>query len=183
VVSESQEFAHKIGVIAASWSQAEVNLHCLFAVLLGTTPEEAATRLKDCRTAAGVTRGAREIAAASLTGIELDSLSAILDQLDEVRLLRNRVQHDVWAWKASDTHRIFTIHSNEYLAFVANLWALDESGDGNEINCAIEAAMTFAARASNGYTLEDLEDIATAINSVSKLLLQSMFHQIRLRRA
>lgn len=41
LVRDNSEFAEKIGIIAASWAQAEVNLNCLFAVLLDTTPDEA----------------------------------------------------------------------------------------------------------------------------------------------
>lgn len=75
MVRDSPEFAEKIGAIAASWSQAEVNLYCLFAVLLGITPEEAKTELKKYPTAAMATCRAREIAAQSLDGAELASLN------------------------------------------------------------------------------------------------------------
>lgn len=183
VVSDSPEFAEKIGEIAASWSQAEVNLNCLFAVLLDTTPEEAAKELKKCRGAAKATCRAREIAAESLKGAELNSLNQILDQLDEVRAKRNRIQHDVWARKASDSQRLFAIHSNEYLALATQLMTIDDSKGGNQADLAVEASMAFAANVSMGYAIGDLEYIDTAINSVSKLLLEAMFQRIKLRLA
>lgn len=183
VVRDSPEFAEKIGAIAASWSQAEVNLNCLFAVLLGTTPEEAATELKKYPTAAKATCRAREIAAESLEGAELASLTEILDQLDKVRAKRNRVQHDVWARKANDSQKLFAIYSNEYLALATKLMAINGSRDGNHADLAIDAAMTFAAKVSSGYSVEDLESIDTAINSVSKLLLNAMSQRIMLRLA
>ncbi|HTN60970.1 MAG TPA: hypothetical protein VL147_05385 [Devosia sp.] len=183
VVSDSSEFAQKIGVIAASWSQAEVNLNCLFAVLLDTTPEEAAKELKKHGTAAKATLEARKIAANTLKGAELDSLSETLDQLDRARQQRNRVQHDVWARKAGDSRRVFAIHSNEYLALTTKLVAVRESTDGKDASVAIEVAMAFASEVTNGYAIEDLEEIATAIDSVSKSLLHAMFHRIRLRLA
>lgn len=183
VVSDSPEFSKKIGSIAASWSQAEVNLNCLFAVLLGTTPEEAATELKKYRSAAKATCRAREIAAESLGGAELVSLNEILDQLDKVRLKRNRVQHDVWARKASDNQQLFAIHSNDYLALATELMAMNDSKDVDHADLAIEASMAFAANVSNGYSVEDLESIDTEINLVSKSLLNAMFQRIRLRLA
>jgi len=183
VVSDSPEFAQKIGVIAASWSQAEVNLNCLFAVLLDTTPEEAAKELKKHGTAAKATSGARKIAAETLKGAELDSLNEVLDQLDSARQQRNRVQHDVWARKAGDSRRVFAIHSNEYLALATKLMTVGESKDGKDASLAIEVAMAFASKVSNGYTIEGLEEIATVIDSVSKSLLHTMFHRIRLRLA
>ncbi|QEE23195.1 hypothetical protein CS053_00805 [Rhodanobacter glycinis] len=183
VVGESPEFAEKIGAIAASWAQAEVNLNCLFAVLLGTTPEEAAKELAKYRSAEKVTCGARKIAAKSLNGSELDSLNEILDHLDDVRLKRNRVQHDVWARKAGDSQRLFAIRSNEYLALATKLMAVDDSKGGNHADSAIEASMTFAAKISRGYSIEDLADIDTTINSVSTSLLEAMFQRIRLHLA
>ncbi len=181
VVRDFPEFAKKIGAIAASWSQAEVNLNCIFAVLLGTTPEEAAKELKKYRSAAKATCRAREIAAQSLKGAELASLNEILDQLDEVRLARNRVQHDVWARKFDDSQRLFAIHSDEYLALATELLTMDDSKGGNNADLAIKASMAFVERVSNGYAIGDLEDIDMAINSVSKSLLEAMFQRIRLR--
>lgn len=183
VVSDSPEFAQKIGVIAASWSQAEVHLNCLFAVLLNTTPKEAADELKKLSTAVKATLGARKIAAETLMGDELDSLNEILDQLDRARIRRNRVQHDVWARKASDSRRLFAIHSNKYLALVTKLMAVGESKDSKDASLAIEVAMAFASEVSDGYAIEDLEEIAKAIDSVSKSLLHAMFHRIRPRLA
>ena len=183
VVSDFPEFAQKIGVIAALWSQAEVNLNCLFAVLLDTTPEEAATELKKHGTAAKATSGARKFAAKALKGAELDFLNETLDQLDRARQQRNRVQHDVWARKAGDSRRVFAIHSNEYLALVTELMTVQESTDGKDASLAIEVAMAFASEVSNGYAIEDLEEIARVIDSVSKSLLHAMFHRIGLRLA
>lgn len=183
VVSDSPEFAKSIGAIAASWSQAEVNLNCLFAVLLGKTPEEVAKELNKYRNAAKVARRAREIAAEHLKGTELDSLNEVLDRLEKARLARNRVQHDVWARKASDSRRLFAIHSTEYLALATKLMAIDDSKGADHAHLAIDASMAFAVNVSNGYTIEDLEGIGMAIESASRSLLETMFKQIRLRLA
>ena len=183
VVSDSPKFSQMIGVIAALWSQAEVNLNCLFAVLLNTTPEEAAIELKKHGTAVKATYGARKIATETLKGAELESLKEILDQLDNARLRRNRVQHDVWARKAGDNQRLFAIHSNEYLALATNLMTVAESEGGKGAGHPIEEARAFVAKVSNGHTVEDLEDIATSINSVSLSLLHAMYHRINLRLA
>jgi hypothetical protein len=179
VISESPEFAQKIGVIAASWSQAEVNLNCLFAILLDTTPEDATKELKKHGSAAKATSRARIIAAETLKGAELDSLIEILNRFDDARLKRNRVQHDVWARKAGDNHRLFAVHATDYLDLATKTMAVAESDAG----LAIEFAMAFTTEVSNGYSLEDLENIATEIVSVSKSLLNAMFHRIGVRLA
>lgn len=183
VISESPEFAQRIGVIAASWSQAEVNLNCLFAVLLGIAPEDAAKELKKHGSAIRATYGARRIAAQTLKGAELDSLNELFDRLDKARLRRNRVQHDVWARKGGDNQRVFAIHSSEYLALATQLVAVAESKDGKGAEFAIDVATTFAAKVSDGYAIEDLEGIATEIDSVSKSLLHAMSYRIKLRLA
>lgn len=185
VISEATEFAEKIGVVAASWAQAEVNLNCFFAVLLNTTPDEASRQIKKHGSAARAADGARRVAAETLTGAELESVKNFLDKLDKVRARRNRVQHDVWARKGGDDLRIFAVHSNEYLAFVIELMAgadIDKAG-GRDVDRAIILAEEFAAKISNGYTIEDLQDIAMEIDAVSKSLLQAMFSRISLRLA
>lgn len=181
VVSEFPEFAKRIGAIAASWSQAEVNLNCLFASLLGKSPEEVAKELDRYRNAASVTRRAREIAAKHLKGPELDSLNEILGRLDKARLARNRVQHDVWARKASDSRRLFAIHADDYFALATKLMAMNSSKDADQPHLTIDASTAFAGSVSNGYTIEELEDICMAIESASRSLLEAMFQQIRLR--
>ncbi|MDH5822520.1 hypothetical protein QFW77_05885 [Luteimonas sp. RD2P54] len=178
VISESPGFAQSIGAIAASWAQTEVNLNCLFAVLLDTTPEEAANELKKHRSAAKTTHWARKRATEILKGEELLSLIETLDRLDEVRLRRNRVQHDVWSRKANDVRRIFAIHSDEYLALTTELVASSE-----DTNLAISVAKTFAEKISDGFSIEDLEAISTEIHSVSHSLLCAMFRRIVMRLA
>lgn len=181
VISESSEFAQKIGLIAASWSQAEVNLNCLFAVLLDTTPEEAAKKLKKHNTAARATGGARKIAAETLSGDELKSLNEIMDRLDRARSQRNRIQHDAWSRKAGESWRIFAIHADDYLTLVTQLMAVAQLRDDKGADLAIDVATAFASTVSNGYTIKDLEDIATEIDSVSQSLMHAMFHRTKLR--
>lgn len=185
VIREFPQFAAGIGAIAASWAQAEVNLYCLFAVLLNTTPEEAAKQIKKYGNAAKVTAGARKVAADTLGGVELTSVTEALDQLDNVRARRNRIQHDVWAKKGTDDVRLFAVHSNEYLAFATELTASNELQTVNPTHAGrmINSALKFAEKISNGYTLEDLRNIDLEINIASKSLLQLMFSRIILRLA
>lgn len=185
IIKESPRFAEEIGVIAASWAQAEVNLNCLFAILLNTTPEEAAKKIKKYSNAARATDGARKIAADTLAGTELDSVTETLDQLDNARTRRNRIQHDVWAKKGGDDMRMFAVHSNEYLAFTIELMAAAglKKADATNTDRMINTAMKFAATISNGYTLEDLRNISLEIDIASRSLLQLMFSRITLRLA
>lgn len=185
IIREFPRFAEGIGAIAASWAHAEVNLYCLFAVLLDTTPEDAAKQLKKYSTSARATAGARKVAADTLDGVELTAVTEALDQLDKVRARRNRVQHDVWAKKGTDDLKLFAVHSNEYLAFVTELTAPKELQEADAIhaNRKINAAMKFAEEISNGYTLEDLRDIDLEINIVSGSLLELMLSRITLRLA
>ena len=161
-----------------------MNLNCLFAILLNTTPEETAQQLKKYGNAAKATARAREIAAGTLTGIELDSVTETLDQLDKARARRNRIQHDVWAKKGGDDIRMFAFQSNEYFAFTTNLLSVTgvEKEDGADADRSIYIAREFAVKISNGYTIEDLQDIALALDSVSKSFLQPMFSQITFHR-
>lgn len=172
-------FAEKIGEIAASWSQAEVNLNCLFAVLMGTTPDEAAKELRKYRTADQSTRGARKLAPECFAGADLDTVRQILDRLDAVRLRRNRIQHDVWALKPSDGHRLFAIHAKDYLDLATRMVAVDDAEDRARAELAIEALMTFAGNVSCGYTIEELASIDAEINLVSMSLLQVTLQQIQ----
>lgn len=100
-----------------------------------------------------------------------------------MRAKRNRLQHDVWARKANDSQKLFAIYSNEYIALVTKLMAINGSRDGNRADLAIVAAMTFAANVSSGYSVEDLESIDTEINSVSELLFNAMSQRIMQRLA
>jgi len=185
IIKESPRFAEEIGVIAASWAQAEVNLNCFFAILLNTTPEEAAKQLKKYRSASRATDGARKIAADVLTGAELDSVAETLDQLDNARERRNRIQHDVWAKKGGDDLRLFAVHANEYLAFTIELMAAAglNNADATNADRMINIAVRFAATISNGYTLDDLRSIGLEIDIASRSLLQLMFSRITLRLA
>lgn len=183
IIREAPQFAQKIGVIAATWAQAEVNLNCLFAILLDTTPDEAEKHLKKCGTAVRATKGARKIAADTLTGAELTSVQKTLDELDLVRARRNRVQHDVWAKKGSDNQTIYAVHSDQYLAFTTQLLAVAEleKAEGENSDRAIILAREFSTSISHGYTIKDLENIDLEIDRLSKSLLSVMFSRITLR--
>lgn len=183
LVRENSEFAEKIGIIAASWAQAEVNLNCLFAVLLDTTPDEAANQLKKYGSAARAADGARKLAAEYLTGAELESVTKALNQLDLVRLRRNRVQHDVWAKKSDDDQTMFAIHSDQYLAFTTNVVAATELAipEGEKSERVINLANEFAATITKGHTIRDLQEIDQELNLASKSLMEAMFFRISQR--
>lgn len=183
LVRESFEFAEKIGMIAASWAQAEVNLNCLFAVLLDTTPDEAANQLKKYRGAARATDGARKLAGEYLKGAELESVTKALNQLDLVRSRRNRVQHDVWAKKGEDNQTMFAIHSDQYLAFITNLVATTELSipEGEKNERVINLANEFAATITQGHSIRDLQEIDQEVNLASKSLMKAMFFRISQR--
>lgn len=185
IIRESPLFSEKIGIIAAAWAQAEVNLNCLFAVLLDTTPDEAARRIKRYGTAARATDGARKLSEDTLQGEELKSLSETLDRLDAVRLRRNRVQHDVWAKKSNDEKTLFAVHSDLYLSFVTGLVETLKSGSPEDkaSDRAIELANEFAASVSNGYSIVDLEDIGRELDGVGQALLKAMFSRLMQQRS
>lgn len=177
VMSALPKFAEQVGIITAYWAQAEINLNCLFATLLNTTPEIASAQLRKHRSTASATGGAREYAKANLMGTELDSVIEALNQLDRARTRRNRIQHDVWAIKGGDTERIFVIHANNYFDFSIKLISASaEKNDIELINSQIASAMNFAATAADGYTISDLQDIAREIDSASQCLLKLMFY-------
>lgn len=181
VVANSPEFAEKIGAIAAAWSQAEVHLNCLFGVLLGTTPEEAARELARYRTASEVTRRVRAVAGEVIQGPDCDSLEMLLSQLDHVRERRNRLQHDIWASKPSEAGRIFAIHAREYLDLAMRLVAVHTTAGTTGSEEAIERSMAFVEAVSRGYSVAELAELETAIHSVSTALLRTMFRCLGLR--
>lgn len=175
VVAGSPEFAEKIGAIAAAWSQAEVNLNCLFGVLLGTTPEEAARELARYRTASEVTRKVRAVAGEVIQGPDFDSLNTLLGQLDHVRERRNRLQHDVWASKPSESSRLYAIHARDYLDLAMRLVAVQTTAGTTGSEEAVERSMAFVESVSCGYSIAELAELETAIHSVSTALLRTMF--------
>ncbi|CAI3789487.1 hypothetical protein AHFPHNDE_03184 [Pseudomonas sp. MM227] len=183
LVRENSEFAETIGIIAASWAQAEVNLNCLFAILLDTTPDEAADQLKRYRSAARAADGARKLAAEYLTGAELESVTKALNQLDLVRLRRNRVQHDVWAKKDDDNQTMFAIHADQYLAFTTNFVAATELAipEDEKSEIVLNLANEFAATITKGHTIRDLQEIDHELNLASKSLMEAMFFRISQR--
>jgi hypothetical protein len=183
LVRENSEFSEKIGMIAASWAQAEVNLNCLFAVLLNTTPDEAANQLKKYKSAARAADGARKLAAECLTGGELESVTRALNQLNLVRLRRNRVQHDVWGKKGDDNQTMFAIHSEQFLAFTTNVIAATDLEIPEDEKSAriINIANEFAATVTEGYTTRDLQEIDQEVNLASKSLMEAMFFRISQR--
>lgn len=175
VVDEVQGFGAAVGAVASTWAQAEINLYCLFAILLNTTPELAEAALKRHGTAKKATDEARRIAAENLTGPELQSVNEALDSLDAVRLLRNRVQHDTWARRPADGNRLYRVHRDQYLAFALNLLNVHQLAGTPAVDEAIRKAMSFAGEISEGYSVSELERIAWDIDTVSKLLLKAMF--------
>jgi len=169
------KFAEQIGIITAYWAQAEANLNCLFAILLNTTPEQAYQQLKKHRSAASATKGARTLATENLSRGELNSVLEALDQLDEARAQRNRVQHDIWASKGEDAKRLFTVHTDQYFNFVIEIMTLPEKSESTTIENHITSAMKFAATVSDSYTIADLQSVAQKIDIASQLLLKVMF--------
>jgi len=170
-----QGFGAAVGAVASTWAQAEINLYCLFAVLLNTTPELAEAALKKHGSAKKATDEARKIAAENLTGAELQSVTEALDSLDTVRLLRNRVQHDTWALKAGEKDRLYRVHRDQYLAFALKLLDVQQLGGTPAVDEAIKKAMCFAEEISEGYSVSEIEKIARDIDAVSKRLLKAMF--------
>lgn len=179
VIKGRPTFAEEVGVIAASWAQAEINLNCLLAALMGTTPDLVAKKLEKALSGAKASVFARKIVAEALAGAELESLNEVLDRLDAVRLRRNRVQHDAWAFKPSESDRLFAIHADDYLDLATRLVAVNEAEDPARAKGAIEAVMAFAANVSCGYSIKELDSIDAEINAVSKSLLQAMLQHIR----
>lgn len=175
VVGKLQGFGAAIGAVASTWAQAEINLYCLFAVLLNTTPELAEVTLKKHGVAKKATDEARRIAAENLTGPELQSVSQALDSLDAVRALRNRVQHDTWALKPAEGNRLYRVHRDQYLAFALTLLDVQQLAGTPAVDEAIRKAVNFAGEISEGYSVSELETVAADIDVVSKLLLKAMF--------
>lgn len=176
VLNNLPEFSQAIGNIAAFWSQAEVNLNCLFSVLLNTTPEDAGKQLKKFRTAAKASEGAKEFASTVLSGAQLQSVIAVIDKFDAVRAKRNRIQHDVWAIKGSDLTKIYAVHANDYLKLFNQQIEIVQSkdSDADKADAAIEKANQFVASISNGYTLGELRSIVLDIAETSKELIKIM---------
>lgn len=183
LVWDTPEFAEKIGAIAASWAQAEVNLYCLFAVLLDTTPDEAERMIKKHRTAAAATVETRRLAEELLRGAQRETFLKILDQLDVVRQRRNRVQHDVWAKVRNNDKTLFAVHANEYLAFTNRLVAVIKqplSTNDDKAEQLIALADEFAESVSQGFTVEDMRAIHQEVSDVSLALQQEMITRIAL---
>ncbi|MBH1494078.1 hypothetical protein JY423_05705 [Stenotrophomonas maltophilia] len=175
VVAELPGFAAAIGAVASNWAQAEVNLYCLFAVLMNTTPELAEKEAASYAIAKRATDGARRIAAEHLTGSELQGVNEALDSLDAVRPLRNRVQHDTWGRKSMDSGRLYRIHRNQYLAITLKMLDVQKMIGTTAETGAIKSAWDFVEEISEGYTISELERIAEDIDAASKLLLEAMF--------
>ena len=185
IIREAPEFAQKIGVIAASWSQAEAHLNCLFAVLLDTTPDEAANHLKKFKNAARATEGARKLASEYLAEEELKSLTEILNNLDSLRTVRNRLQHDVWAKKGNDDCTMFAVHPDQFLAFATNMVSISESAmsEAEKSRRSIELADNFSTTISNGFTIRDLDEFDQELNRVSMALSSALYLRVLQRQA
>lgn len=175
IVAELPGFAAAIGTVASNWAQAEVNLYCLFAVLMNTTPELAEKKATSYAIAKSATAGARKIAAEHLTGSELQGVNEALDSLDAVRPLRNRVQHDTWGRKSIDSGRLYRIHRNQYLAITLKLLDVQKMIGTPAETGAKESAWNFVEEISEGYSISELEGIPEEIDAASKLLLEAMF--------
>lgn len=180
VIKYAPEIARKIGEIAAIWAQAEVNLNCLFAVFLNTTPDVAEKQLKKYNNAAKTTIAARELAADRLQDEELESVTETLSRLDQARLKRNRIQHDVWAKKGDDTTTLYTIHSEEYFNFITKLISLSESTTPEIERCEeiINLSEDFAKKDFKKYTVLELSIIEEELYSVSNSLMKAMSFRI-----
>lgn len=174
VVAELPGFAAAIGTVASNWAQAEVNLYCLFAVLMHTTPELAEKEIAKYTVAKRATDEARRIAAEHLTGPELQGVNEALDSLDAVRPLRNRVQHDTWGRKSMDCGRLYRIHRNQYLAITLKLLDVQKMIGTPAETGAKKIASGFVEEISEGYSISELERIAEDIDAASKLLLEAM---------
>ncbi|MGR2710556.1 hypothetical protein B7453_04725 [Pseudomonas sp. IB20] len=176
VIKYAPEIAKKIGEIAAIWAQAEVNLNCLFAVFLNTTPDDARKQLKKYNNAAKTTDAARELAANHLQNEELQSVTEILSRLDQARVKRNRVQHDVWAKKGEDTQTLFAIHSDQYFKFTTEFLELTESTtpENEKSQQVIKLADEFTETISTSYTILDLTLIEQELYSLSTALMKAM---------
>lgn len=184
VIRENSEFSKELGIISASWGQAEINLNCLFAVLLDVSPSEAAKQLRrrEYNSAQKVTSAAKRIARERLTGVELDSVVNILDQFDLIRKMRNRLQHDVWAKKGMDKNKLFCIHSDQYLEFTTQFFAASQRIPSDvQVGHLIALANQFAASIQMGYTINDLQEINRSIDEISRSLMQAMFFHMSKR--
>jgi hypothetical protein len=181
VIQEAPEFFEKIGMIAVLWAQAEVNLNCLFAALLNTTPENAKKQLKTYRNAANIANAARELAEEHLEDEELKSITETLVRLDKSRKKRNRIQHDIWAKKNDNSKTLFTIHSNEYFEFTTKLVALTESTNSTHFEKIIDLADDFSDKTCIGYTITDLIDIKQELSLLVDLLMKAMLFRLSQR--
>ncbi|MGF6171237.1 hypothetical protein M2426_004869 [Pseudomonas moraviensis] len=181
VIRENPEFFKKIGMIAALWAQAEVNLNCLFAALLNTTPDNARKRLKTYRNAANIANAARELAEEHLKDEELKSITETLARLDKTRQKRNRIQHDIWAKKNDNSEMLFTIHSNEYFEFTTKLLALTEPAHPTSFEKIMDLADAFSNKTCTGYTIKDLTDIEQELSLLGDLLMKAMLYRLSQR--
>ncbi|ELQ15754.1 hypothetical protein A986_15346 [Pseudomonas fluorescens BRIP34879] len=180
VIKYAPEIAKKIGEVAAIWAQTEVNLNCLFAIFLNTTPDDAEKQLKKYNNAAKTTNAARELVKNCLQGEELKSVIEILIRLDQARLKRNRLQHDVWAKKGEDIHTLFAIHSDQYFNFIVKIFSLTESTtpENEKSQQIIDLADEFAETISTGYTVMNLTVIEQELNSLCNSLMKAMTFRI-----
>lgn len=181
VIHEAPEFIKKIGAIAVLWAQAEVNLNCLFAALLNTTPDEAKKQLKTYRNAAKVAHAAKELAEGYLEDQEMKSVTEILTRLDESRKKRNRIQHDIWAKKNDNSKTLFIIHSNDFFDFTTRLVALSESTNPTKFDKIMDLSEAFSKKTCVGYTISDLIDIEQELNILGDLLMKAMLSRLSQR--
>lgn len=182
VLKEIPGFAELVGEVAAEWAQAEAFLGCYCAVLQGTTPKEALSRLlikngTRIKQSGQIIKELKETAKVSLSPGEPERVENLLERFERVRESRNRVQHDLWTRKHDDSSALYAVLANDFLHLVTNV--SETAKRPHLINGAIEMAQTYALTAGNRFTLEDLESLRNEIRSVSIGLAKEFFSHIK----
>lgn len=97
-------------------------------------------------------RQCKKLAKECLTGAEFGSVINTLDQLDLVRLLPSRIQHDLWAKKGVDNQNMFVIHASEYIKFTTQYIEVLQRifDDGEKADQIIGLAYQFASSIETG---------------------------------
>lgn len=177
VIKKEVEFSQIIGAIAASWSQAENNILCLLSVILDISLDEAEQTAKKYNSAEKMIKALRNKSSSMLSGQELNFLNHAINELDEIRSQRNRIQHDVWAKKGSDNSRLYVVHVKEYLAFYVEFSAAIDlyKQDSKAISQCIDIATDFSNSITKSFSIQDLNEILEKIDKASMAIMKSMF--------
>ncbi|WP_306045828.1 hypothetical protein [Nioella sp. MMSF_3534] len=175
VLNGVPDFAAKMGEVSAAWAFAEGHLGCVYAELLETTPEQAIQQLgKDG--AQRLTDKARKFACTRLNDDDLASLIELLERMDKVRCQRNRVQHDLWSWRVGDNSALYAVHVDSYRQLL--LEVIHNKNEPNGAKLAIHAADRYAMKAENRFTLQNLEELRSEIESVSIGLFEFFLNRV-----